>query len=43
MGDDAFHGPEVRTRCLIKSHICYPQVKIGIEVEREEEHKREGC
>lgn len=26
MGDNAFNGPEVRTRCLIKFHYSYPQV-----------------
>lgn len=27
MGDNAFDGPEVRTRCLIKFMCSYPQVK----------------
>jgi hypothetical protein len=27
MGDNAFNGPEVRTRCLIKFHVSYPQVE----------------
>ena len=26
MGDNAFNGPEVRSRCLIKFQFSYPQV-----------------
>lgn len=27
MDDKTFNGPEVRTRCLIKCIVSYPQVK----------------
>lgn len=41
MDDKTLDGPEVRTRCLIKFHISYPQVKMG--PEREEGHRWAGC
>lgn len=41
MDDDAFHGPEERTRCLVKFQVSHPQVVMG--PEREEGQRWAGC